>query len=61
MPWHDATPWRARKVKPLLSGPDALAAIEKKLREGDLSLTDALRVAFMAGFQSHKERRKAKR
>lgn len=59
--WHDANPWRSRKPKPELSGPEALEAIERKLREGDLGLTDALRMAFMVGFKSRKERRKAKR
>lgn len=61
MPWHDANPWRARKPKPALSWPEAMAAIERKLREGDLGLTDGLRMAFMIGFNSRKERRKAKR
>lgn len=62
MPWHDVSPWERRRRKGVaLTGPEALAEIERKVRLGDVGLMDALRIAYTVGLNSQQERRKAKK
>jgi len=57
MSWHDETPWRRRHAK-RLDGPDALEAIESKVRNGDLSIRQAIRLAYMVGMKDAKPKAK---
>jgi hypothetical protein len=52
MPWHDEAPWRAKRRKPAQTPEQRLAEIERLCRYGDISIGDAIRMAFTTGQHS---------
>jgi hypothetical protein len=52
MPWHDASPWRAKRKAELVTVTEKLADVEKRLRGGDLGIHQALLQAYQIGEES---------